>query len=417
MHSRWAQSYLRGPMTRPQVRQLMSERMPAPGPAATSTSTAIPTAAAVATAPTVTPAATPLPEKVQAPDGFSDSAPSLDPKIEQVYLPIEVSDSEALRILNDQGANIQQVISAQLTYEPALAAFANVRFVDRKRAIEQSSERRLLAEAPRRPGGVDWSDAEPISVHMRSLEKAPEVFNDGRGPFFAPIPEAINNARELSSAQKELSDWLYYNSRYPITVHETLDLFQKPGESERSFQSRLQQAAREMRDAEIDKISAKAETAMERIQDKLRKEERELEEDRAELNARRMEEVTGIGESVLSYFVGRRRTSTMFSRAMTKRRMTTKASLDIEESEEQIAEYQKDLEELEADLKEQTDELSIRYADLLDDLSTVELKPRRTDVDIQLVALAWKPAWLIRFDDGLRERTASVDAYALPAVG
>ena len=34
-----------------------------------------------------------------------------------------------------------------------------------------------------------------------------------------------------------------------------------------------------------------------------------------------------------------------------------------------------------------------------------------------MVALAWKPAWLIRFDDGLRERTVSIDAYALPAVG
>ena len=116
---------------------------------------------------------------------------------------------------------------------------------------------------------------------------------------------------------------------------------------------------------------------MERIQDKLNKEERELEEDRAELNARRMEEATGIGESVLSYFVGRRRTSTMFSRAMTKRRMTTKANLDIQESEEQIADYQEDLQELDADLQEQIDALTAQYDDLLDDLSTVELKPRR----------------------------------------
>ncbi len=419
MHTRWAQSYLRGPMTRPQVRQLMADRMPAP---ADPTVNAVPTATAQAQPTATAAAASSAPaasqtDVVATPEGFSASVPSLDPKLEQVFLPIEVSDNEALKILEDQGAKVAQVISVQLTYEPALAGFADVRFVDNKRRIEKATERRLLVDAATGPGGIDWSEAEPISVHMRSLENAPESFDDERGPFFASIPDSINSIRELKSAQKELSDWLYYNSRFPIKVHETLDLFQEPGESERSFQSRLQQAAREMRDAEIDKISDKIETARERIEDKRTKEERELEEDRAELNARRLEEATGIGESVLSYFVGRRRTSTMFSRAMTKRRMTTKANLDIQESEEQIADYNEDIAELEEDLQAKIDDLKAKYDDLLDDLSTVELKPRRADVDVQLVALAWKPAWLIRFDDGLRERSVPINAYALPAVG
>ena len=417
MHTRWAQSYLRGPLTRPQVRQLMADRLPAQASATPVAAAATVVTAASGASAAPTPAAAPQPQATQIPDGFSASAPSLDPKIEQVFLPVEVSDNEALKILEEQGAKVANVISAQLVYEPVLAGFADVRFVDNKRRIEKTSEQRLLVEAPRGPGGVDWSESEPISVHMRSLDKNPETFDDERGPFFAPIPDSINGVRELSSAKKDLSDWLYYNSDFDITVHEKLELFQGLDESDRSFNIRLQQAAREMRDAEVDKIEAKLEVAMERIQDKLKKEERELEEDRAELNARRMEEATGIGESVLSYFVGRRRTSTMFSRAMTKRRMTTKASLDIQESEEQIAEYQEDLQELEADLKEQIDALAAEYEDLLDDLSTAKLKPRRSDVDVQLVALAWKPAWLIRFDDGLRERSASVDAHALPAVG
>ncbi len=423
MHTRWAQSYLRGPMTRPQVRQLMANRMPpqatpSVGAVAAATAGAQTATATTASVEPAAPSATALSQAdvMVAPDGFSASAPSLDPKLEQVFLPIEVSDNEALKMLEEQGAKVAQVISAQLAYEPALAGFADVRFVDSKRGIEEATERRLLVDASRGPGGIDWSEAEPISVQMRSLEKSPESFDDERGPFFASIPDSINSERELKSAQKELSDWLYYNSRFPIKIHETLDLFQEPGESERSFQSRLQQAAREMRDAEIDKISAKIETAIERIEDKRTKEERELEEDRAEFNARRLEEATGIGESVLSYFVGRRRTSTMFSRAMTKRRMTTKANLDIQESEEQIADYNEDIAELEADLQAQIDDLKAKYDDLLDDLSTVELKPRRADVDVQLVALAWKPAWLIRFDDGLRERTVPIAAYALPTV-
>ena len=72
---------------------------------------------------------------------------------------------------------------------------------------------------------------------------------------------------------------------------------------------------------------------------------------------------------------------------------------------------------LEQNLKEETEAITLHYAQLLDELTTVELKPRRTDVAVDLVTLAWIPTWLIRYDDGLREREVPVAAYAEPAVG
>ena len=48
-------------------------------------------------------------------------------------------------------------------------------------------------------------------------------------------------------------------------MHEKLGLFQELDESDRSFNIRLQQAPREMRDAEVDKIEAKIEAATDEL--------------------------------------------------------------------------------------------------------------------------------------------------------
>jgi hypothetical protein len=82
MHTRWAQSYLRGPMTRPQVKQLMADRQPAAAPAPARPAVhETPAAAPDALAPAALPAAAPEQEPaVRIPDGFSDTPPALSPE-------------------------------------------------------------------------------------------------------------------------------------------------------------------------------------------------------------------------------------------------------------------------------------------------------------------------------------------------
>lgn len=410
-HTRWAQSYLRGPLTRPQVHTLMADRVAA---AKASTSATVSPAPATTSAP-VTPAApvaAPAPEAAplsEAPDGYTDTPPGVDPKIEQVYLPIVVDEGPAVRALQRRTDSVD-IKRMQLVYDPVLLGVATVSFVDRKRDIEEQRPVMVAAEAPRQIGGVDWEDAESLDLDPRDLRSKPQKLEPGQGPFFGSPPESANSVRELQSARKDWSDWLYYNSLLPIQVHEGLEVFRKPGESERSFSMRLQQAARERRDDEVDKLTVKLQKKIDKIEERKKKEERELAEDKAEYAGRKQEEWVGLGETAIGFLMGRRR-STSFSRAATKRRMTAKARMDIEESEEQIAEYEEQLKKLNQEMQEQIDEISARWENVAEEVTTDELKPRRTDVDVDLVTLAWRPSWVIRYDDGYRERTVTIPAH------
>ncbi|MBN1220681.1 MAG: hypothetical protein JXM69_17300 [Anaerolineae bacterium] len=407
--TRWAMSYLRGPLTKTQVSTLMKSRKQALS-TATPARPSAPVAKSVASATSApTPAGQP-----GAPEGFSTTAPSLGMDVPQVFLPIDLDEGEATRHLSQNASQQLNVERVQLVYEPGVIGAADVRFVDQKRKINEQAEKVLLMPAPIDLRRFDWGEATRLSITLRDILDAPEEVGENQGPFFAPVPEDANSSQEIKNLTKKLSDWLFYNSRQTITVHPELGLFQHPDETPREFKIRLQQAAREARDEEVDKLEQKYEKQIAGLQTKLRKEERELAKDEADYQARKQQELVGIGESVVGFFVGRRSTRAVSS-AMSKRRMTSKALQEVEESKDVIEDLQADIQEVEEELQEQTQEITDKWENLLENLVTEEISPRRTDVHVVMVGLAWLPSWLVTYRDGRRSRTETVPAYALPS--
>ncbi len=415
-HTRWAQSYLRGPLTRPQVSQLQAERGTATAyvaaePAEQAAAAAEP--AEVAASATTPPPAAEKADTADGPSGYAATPPGMDPGIDQVYLPLVLDDRTAMQVFNQHVGNAE-VRSVQVIYDPTVLGAATVAFVDRKEDIEETTHLVMLIEPPVGREKVDWADAELLDTSLRDLRDAPPDLAGELGPFFASPPDSVRSSKDLTTLRNDLSDWLYYNQRLPLRQHEELELLQRPDESERDFLVRLQQAARERRDAEVDALEEQYAKKIDAIEDKKAKEERELAEDEAEFAGRQQAEWVGMGESALNFLFGRR-SSSYVSSAMTKRRMTAKAKADIDESIAQIAEYEEDIQELNDELQEEIDRITEAWEKVADQVTFQELKPRRTDVQMELMALAWRPSWYIRYNDGYRDRTATIPAHRKPA--
>ena len=419
-YTRWAMSYLRGPLTRPQVRTLMEAKGKRQRPT-TADVIQLPAAAIVEThTETVVPIA-PEPEEISAapavPPGYSAMPPGLAPDVVQVYLPVSKRDAEAVRALSARSGARVTVKGVQLVYEAGVVGAANVSFVISKRNIEYRSERVWLARPGAAALGVDWASAVLLDVGVNELQRTPDVAAEDQGPYFGVVPEDINTARELASVGKRFSDHVYYNSRLPISYHTRLDLYQRPDESEREYKLRLQQAARDARDAETAALKERFERQITSAMDKKAREERSLATKQADYEARKQQEVIGTGESLinaaLSLFKSKRISTVFFSKAATKRRMTTKAKAAVDEQEAKVAELQKQIGDLEAERDRLIGELERTWDDAREELTTEELSPRRTDVDVKLVALAWAPFWRVEYDEGFGVRSALIEAYAV----
>ncbi len=385
-HTRWAMSYLRGPMTRAQVRQLAGEQpvhptyAPAPSPEAPSRPIATP-----AFAPQPAPSPPPGPPKPEIP--YSKVLPQLPSAVQQVFLPARIPLRSALEELaRDRRWSVRAEPDQEgyLVYGAALVGLAKLRFSHAQSRQTHSEEVAYLLDM--RGDIMDWSGAK-VRLEARDLDREPEA-----GAFFAELPSSLGAAKSLSALRKEFEDYLYYNSSVALWYNPHLKLYSELGETDKAFQRRCRTAAQEAHDAEAKKLRGKYEGELERLEAKLRREERELEADQIEHDARKQEELLSGVESVFGLFTGSR-SSRRLSTASRKRRLTRQAKADIEESEQVIDELEEMIEELEEEAKREIKELADKWVELIDEVEEIEVRPRRTDVQVNLFAIAWIPHW------------------------
>ncbi len=250
--SRQALSFLRGPMTRDQVAQLMDplkEREAAkPDPAADAPVAAILLCRrCMAELP---PGATRCPkcgEWVLPPAGRAEdrqfkqqlqqaeaartgvvpavrlhAPPDLPTEVSPLYLP---------------SSGTARPAGAALVYRLRLLGVAEVSFLDKKRGVAHRQTYRLLAPAPVAGAAVSWATAERIGAQPVA---APDP-----GAGWAPVPDALQTGRKLKSLEKSLADYLYNEARLVLLENAKLGVLGQPGEDVVAFRERCRTAARQ----------------------------------------------------------------------------------------------------------------------------------------------------------------------------
>ncbi|MFN2225703.1 MAG: ATP-binding protein [Anaerolineae bacterium] len=393
--TRWAMSYLRGPLTRVQVQELVGEQEPAPQAAATGDVAPRTAAPAPATARAAAPPR--APEQPAVPAGLNTVPPQLSSSVKQAYLPVALSLEQALARLT--GARRQTGVTGRLVYQPALAGLAQVRYVHNKSRQTHAENAAHLLPLEREGQVLDWAGSR-VQLDMDDLGRGPE-----KDALFADLPADMGAAKRYTELKGEYEDYLYYNSAITLWHNPHVDLYSEPGEEEKSFLRRCRKAAEEAHEADADKLKEKYEREVDKLEDRLHREERELEEDKIEYDARKQEELLSGVESVLSLFGSSRRSSRL-STASRKRRMSRQAKADVEESKETIDDLKAEIEDLEKEAKQELEELAETWGERIEELEEVEVRPRRADVRVEYLGLAWLPQW---------QTTAGGQALSLPA--
>ncbi len=403
--TRWAMSYLRGPLTRLQVRELMAGR--GPDEAVRRALEGTPMAHTKPEAVTPTTAGAMEPESASVPQTtFATSPPSLSSRIDQYYLPLRRGASTAFLDIESQEGSAVEIIEHHLLYVPAVLGMGRLHFIDRTRNVNESEDFALLAQAPRSGALLTWDQAQTLDLADRDLRQEPEP-----KAYFDELPGSINESPQYTALRRNLDDYLYHNSTVTLLYSPLADAYSHPSESEREFRMRLQQVAREKRDEEIDRITKRFQTNIDRIAERLRRRETDLAKREADVAARRRETVVSVGETVLGMFLGSRRTR-VASTALSKQRMASQASLRVQEAAADVEKLQQDIASLEEELEQEVTAIRSRWEDALIELEEYDVRPRRQDVRISIFGLAWAPHWHITYQDRSgTARTELIEAF------
>jgi len=152
-------------------------------------------------------------------------------------------------------------------------------------------------------------------------------------------------------------------------------------------------------------------TQIKRLEAKIARERREMEQDAAEYESRKREENWALAETAWNFLRGRRQ-SYAVAWAMRRRGNTGRAEREIQESESELTDLQEALAELKKSLEEEIEEVSHKWIAALDQVEELKLTPRRADITVDAFGLAWLPRWRVTVNQDGQERQIELDAYA-----
>lgn len=366
--TRWALSYLRGPMTRSQIAQVMVPYKAAAYPPATPPPASVAAGSVGMATPSnrVSAAAAGSAAAMAAVPSAATARPALPAGIEDYFLPARA-----------QGA---------IQYVPVLVGFAKVHYSRSNPAVDESRDVAFLARFETGPVPIHWENAEPVSFDVRELER-----NPNEGVPFAPLPATADDPKRYRDWEKDFVQYLYSTQNLTLFRSKQFKAVSKPGETERDFRLHLQQLAREQRDQEVARLREKHGTNLARLDERIFTAKQKLSKEQADVQRASVDLVTGLGSTVLGAIFGR---SIRASGASTVRGYGRR-----QKEEQDVALANEKLEELEAqraslleELEGQVDDLSTRMGLAQEELEDLAIKPNKSDIQVRLLTLAWLPS-------------------------
>ncbi len=352
--TRWAMSYLRGPLTRDQIRQLMAERKQAAAPSQTAPAPGSPSGA---------PTSPPEP-------ATGGARPVLEPSIPQYFAPLSRGQRPAA-----------------VSYEPRLFATAEVGLENARHGVRDRREVAALVEFGEGPLPINWQGAVIAPFTANDLSTEPQT-----GASFAGLPAAANRARSYAEWGKEFADWLTQTQTVTLWRSPATGLVSQPGEDERDFRLRLQRAAREKRDDQLEKLRQKYAGRIATLEDRLQRAEQAVQRKQEQERDRQVDTAVLVGASILGAVFGRRRSAV--SRAGTAARSVQRSmrqSGEVARARETAASVRQRLMDLEDEFRRALGEMELKLDPLAEDFEQITIAPRRKDIDVDMVALVWVP--------------------------
>jgi len=354
--TRWALSYLRGPMTRVQLKQLLQ-----------TTPMGASEASEGADAAQAMPRASVL---------DAGARPVLPPGVPQFFLPPTT---------NSPGG-------AGLVYLPRILGLARVYFQDTRKKVDHNENVAFLAELPESGANLAWGDAAAARLEESDLEREP-----GAEARFGELPAEAAKGKSYDVWKKGFVDYLARDYALELLQCEELSETSAPGESERDFRVRLAQAAREERDFQAEKLRQKYTPKLASLEERVRKAQVAVEKEKSQASQSKLQMVLSFGSSIFGAFLGRKKLSvTNVNRAATAARSagrTAKESKDVQYAEENVGTLQAQREELEKQFQEEIKNVEDRFDAATVALTKLAIKPKKTNIQVQAVALAWVPCW------------------------
>jgi hypothetical protein len=211
---------------------------------------------------------------------------------------------------------------------------------------------------------------------------------------YGDVPAAARTKRAYATWSKELGEWLYRTQEVTVFKSTRFKETSQPGESEGDFRNRLSVAAREQRDAAVEKLRTKYTAKHATLTERIRKAEQAVDREAEQARGAKVQTAISLGSSILGAFLGRRKSTSGATSVLRGVGRSVDQAGDTGRAKETVAALRAQDEELEREFQAATQELDRTFDPVSEPLEKVAVRPKKADIDVQLVALVFTPHWL-----------------------
>ena len=355
--TRWVMSYLAGPLSREQIRDLS---------AGADAEVDADDAGNVPAAKNEERDAPAVRSESTEPRASTSSRPHLPPHVQQAFAPVRAAE----------GAR----------YFPFLLGAADVHYASKTYGVDVGKRVTRVVEPVEGPIPFTWVEGEdaPVALDATSPEPTPNV------PF-ASFPAVDLSEKHTKEWASLFQRWLRTDGALTLFRHAGTKFVSEPDEPERDFAIRCAHRAREVRDAERDALRKKYEAKLATLERRVMRDSQAIERERQQLQQRTLDSAVTVGTALLGAFLGRRSASRV-STAVRRASSVGKESGDVSRARETLARSQAELAALQAEFDRELAALPTQelHPDALD-LETVRVRPTSSDIAVRFVGVLWVP--------------------------
>jgi len=237
-------------------------------------------------------------------------------------------------------------------------------------------------------GHIEWEEGETLSETPSLVDDPPEGL---RFPSSAP-------GRLSSELKKGVSSFTSWRARRPlmVQVNQKLKVVAEEGETHDAFLERCFAAADRADDKTQDRVRKRFEGRMKTLKKRLARERDELERDQTQLSSRKAEEKMGMVESLFSVLLGSRsvisasrKAASKMKTAAGKRRMRQTAEAAVVESVNEIERLEAEIEGLANELQDEIDRIAVESEEKAEQIAEKAIKAKKADIEVRDLWLVW----------------------------
>jgi hypothetical protein len=277
--------------------------------------------------------------------------------------------------------------SRRVNYRPALLRSATVLFIDEKKKINSKVNVTVANPIDTANAKIDWDSFVELEreTDLAKLDKEPVD-----GASFATLPNALLKDQVYKAQSRPFVDWVFANYQAEVTYSPLLNAYSNFGEAANDFRIRVAQTARELRDQAVEELRTKMAKQVESLKAKYSRAMQKVETQKSQASSARWSTVMTVGASVLGTLFGRKsRGGLVTATTMNKVGSAWRESKDVENAEQEAAQLEEQIRALDKQFSEEKQKIIDTYDTNTLVLETARLVPMKKNITVNAVGILW----------------------------